>query len=59
MIINITKQEFIKLCEDRNYDIIDVMPCVIAQNGDVWTIDKSSPYFPRMRPIVILAGAST
>lgn len=57
MIIVKNKQFLQDLCDDRGYDIEDVMPCVIAIEGENWTIDTSSPYFPKRRPYVIIFGA--
>jgi hypothetical protein len=34
-------------CIQRGYSIDDVMPCVVAQNGDQWTIDTEHPAYPR------------
>jgi hypothetical protein len=34
-------------CIQRGYAIDDVMPCVVAQNGDQWTIDTEHPAYPR------------
>jgi hypothetical protein len=34
-------------CAERGYTLDEVMPCVIAQNGDEWTIDVEHPAFPR------------
>jgi hypothetical protein len=33
-------------CRERGYTLGEVMPCVIAQDGDSWTIDTSSPFYP-------------
>jgi hypothetical protein len=29
--------------------LADVMPCVVAQDGDTWTIDESHRAYPRVR----------
>jgi len=34
-------------CADRGYTLDEVMPCVVAQNGDEWTIDVEHPAYPR------------
>jgi hypothetical protein len=34
-------------CIQRGYAIDDVMPCVVAQDGDQWTIDTEHPAYPR------------
>jgi len=33
-------------CRERGYTLDEVMPCVVAQDGDQWTIDTSSPFYP-------------
>jgi hypothetical protein len=37
-------------CRERGYTLADVMPCVVAQDGDTWTIDESHRAYPRARP---------
>lgn len=34
-------------CKERGYTLDEVMPCVVAQNGDEWTIDVDHPAYPR------------
>ena len=34
-------------CRERGYTLDEVMPCVVAQSGDEWTIDVEHPAFPR------------
>jgi hypothetical protein len=34
-------------CTERGYTLAEVMPCVVAQDGDEWTIDVEHPAFPR------------
>lgn len=34
-------------CLERGYTLGDVMPCVVAQDGDQWTIDVEHPAYPR------------
>lgn len=34
-------------CKSRGYTLDEVMPCVVAQNGDEWTIDVDHPAYPR------------
>jgi hypothetical protein len=34
-------------CAERGHTLDEVMPCVIAQNGDEWTIDIDHPAYPR------------
>lgn len=35
-------------CEQRGYTLDEVMPCVVAQDGDEWTIDVDHPAYPRV-----------
>jgi ribosomal protein L37E len=34
-------------CAERGYALEEVLPCVVAQDGDEWTIDVDHPAFPR------------
>jgi hypothetical protein len=34
-------------CRERGYTLSEVMPCVVAQDGDEWTIDVEHPAYPR------------
>jgi hypothetical protein len=34
-------------CRERGYTLDEVMPCVVAQDGDEWTIDVGHPAYPR------------
>jgi hypothetical protein len=34
-------------CAERGYTLDEVMPCVMAKNGDEWTIDIDHPAYPR------------
>jgi hypothetical protein len=33
-------------CRERGYTLDEVMPCVVAQDGDQWTIDTGHPAYP-------------
>jgi hypothetical protein len=35
-------------CVERGYSLAEVMPCVVAQNGDDWTIDTEHYAYPRV-----------
>jgi hypothetical protein len=35
-------------CSERGYTLDEVMPCVISQDGDEWTIDTESEFYPRV-----------
>lgn len=34
-------------CQERGYTLEEVMPCVVAYDGDKWTIDTDHPAYPR------------
>jgi hypothetical protein len=34
-------------CQERGYTLDEVLPCVVAQAGDEWTIDVESEFYPR------------
>jgi len=35
-------------CAERGYTLAEVMPCVVSQDGDEWTIDVEHPAYPRV-----------
>ena len=35
-------------CTERGYTLDEVMPCVVSQDGDEWTIDTDSEFYPRV-----------
>jgi len=35
-------------CTERGYTLDEVLPCVVSQHGDEWTIDVEHPAFPRV-----------
>ena len=35
-------------CTERGYTLDEVMPCVVSQDGDEWTVDVEHPAFPRV-----------
>lgn len=41
------KSHLIAICSARGYLVDEVMPCVVAQDGDTWTIDVDHPAYPR------------
>jgi len=43
------KSHFISICQERGYNIEDVMECVIAQDGDNWTIDEHHAKYPKIK----------
>jgi hypothetical protein len=34
-------------CTERGYTLDEVLPCVVSQDGDEWTIDVEHPAYPR------------
>lgn len=34
-------------CRERGYTLEDVMPCVVAKDGDHWTVDVEHANYPR------------
>jgi hypothetical protein len=43
------KRHFLARCAERGYAIEQVMPSVVAQDGDTWTIDPTHPAYPADR----------
>ena len=47
-------------CTERGYTLDEVLPCVVSQNGEEWTIDVEHPAYPRVsrlaEPPVTSAG---
>lgn len=46
-------------CRERGYTLPEVMPCVVSQDGDQWTIDPDHSAYPRApkpAPTGCLAG---
>lgn len=39
-------------CVERGYTLAEVMPCVVTQDGDEWTIDTESEFYPRVSRLV-------
>jgi len=35
-------------CTERGYTLDEVLPCVVSQDGDEWTIDVESEFYPRV-----------
>jgi hypothetical protein len=42
-----SKQRLQARCRERGYTLNEVMPCVVSQVGDQWTIDVEHPAYPR------------
>jgi hypothetical protein len=47
-------------CVERGYTLDEVLPCVVSQDGDEWTVDVEHPAYPRASrlpdPAPILTG---
>jgi hypothetical protein len=41
------KHYLVRRCIERGYTLDEVMPCVVAQDGDRWTVDVNHPAYPR------------
>ena len=40
------KSNLIARCKQRGYALAEVMPCVVSQDNDQWTIDELHPAYP-------------
>lgn len=47
--ITADKQLFLMRCAQRGYMLEDVLPCVVKQEGEMWTVDETHPSYPRDR----------
>ena len=45
--IRCRRQHLEDRCIERGYTLAEVMPCVVAQDGDTWTVDETHPAYPR------------
>lgn len=62
MQITTHKKHLIFRCAERGYSLEEVMPCVISQDGDNWTVDTSHasyPSSPKFQTTEIIGGAGT
>lgn len=41
------REVFAGLCRSRGRSVADAMPCVVAQDGDRWTVDPTHPSYPK------------
>lgn len=46
-LIKAHKRHLIARCEERGHSLDEVMPCVVEQDGDMWTVDTDHPLYPR------------
>ena len=42
------RQMLAERCAERGYTLDEVLPCVVSQDGDEWTIDAEHPAYPRV-----------
>jgi hypothetical protein len=42
------RQHLEEKCVERGYTLDEVLPCVVSQDGDEWTIDVDHPAYPRV-----------
>jgi hypothetical protein len=62
MIITTDKKYLLFRCAERGYSIEEVMPCVMSQDGDNWTVDTfhaSYPSSPKFQKTEIVGGTGT
>lgn len=44
--ITCRKEHLLARCRERGWDLREVMPCVVARSGDIWTVDEHHPSYP-------------
>lgn len=55
--INCKKAHLLQRCQERGWTLHEVMPCVVARNGDTWTVDESHWAYPsKPRSLVKATG---
>jgi hypothetical protein len=47
--IRVTAKNFTTTCQQRGYTVAAAMACVVAQEGNLWTVDETHPAYPRVR----------
>jgi len=52
------KNNLVARCKERGYTLAEVMPCVVSQDNDQWTIDELHPAYPRTTKPVRRAPAA-
>lgn len=50
MIVRCRRRHLEHVCKKRGYALADVMPCVVSQDGDVWSVDTDHPAYPHREP---------
>jgi hypothetical protein len=51
-VITCHRKFFEARCRQRGYSLADAMPCVVAKDGDQWTIDEKHSSYPGRRRAV-------
>jgi hypothetical protein len=46
-------------CRERGYTLDEVLPCVVSRDGDEWTIDTDSKFYPRVSRLPEPVAATT
>jgi hypothetical protein len=46
--ITCNRSHLLARCTERGYTIDEVMGCVVSQDGEQWTIDVESEFYPRV-----------
>ena len=41
------RSQFESTCERRGYSVANSLACVVARNGDLWSVDETHPAYPR------------
>jgi len=44
------RSSFEARCRERGYSLDDVRPCIVAEDGDIITVDETHPAYPRPKP---------
>lgn len=52
-VIKCHRSHLIERCTERGYTLDEVMPCIVAQDGDELTVDVDSPYYPRFSRLIL------
>lgn len=55
--IVVHRRQIEAICRQRGRALADAMPCVVAQDGDIWTIDETHAAYPRVRQPSIIQKA--
>jgi hypothetical protein len=58
-VVTCHKKHLLLKCEERGYTLDEVMPCVIAQDGDDWTIDTTHVAYPMASRIPVMPGVGS